>query len=676
MSGINTNKLANETSPYLKQHAHNPVNWYPWGKEALDKAKEEDKPILVSIGYSACHWCHVMERESFEHEEIAQVMNDNFICIKVDREERPDIDQIYMDAVHVMGLNGGWPLNVFTTPDLQPFYGGTYFPPHNWLQIIQGVAKAYDTNRSQIEESAKEFARELSRSETEKFGLTGSEAKVSIDTLFVIVDKLKTHFDKEEGGMDRAPKFPLPSVWHFLIYANNLVQKNGVGEQVELTLDKMALGGIYDHIGGGFARYSVDARWFAPHFEKMLYDNGQLLSLYSEAYRVNPKQLYKNVVYKTIEWLKNDMMSEEGGFYAALDADSEGVEGKYYTWTSGELREILGDDYPLFYEYFNIREDGNWEENRNILYCKESPSQYARDKELEHDAFEKKLSRWVDKLKKVRDKRIRPGLDDKILAGWNGITLRGLTDAYRVFDDEDILSLALKNAEYIVKELIKGNKLYRLKNDRRTIEGTLEDYAFVIYGLIGLYEVTFDEKWLAHARELADTTLAEFYDDDEGLFFYTSANTSFTIARKKELFDNVIPASNSQMAINLYLLSKFYYNDYYKYAINMYNKMEHLVKAEPGFLTNWAKLAFYIAHPTAEVAMIGKDKHTFRKDFEKYFVPNKIIAGGGGDVPIVQNRTLVNEKTTIYVCYDKTCKLPVHSVKDAVKQLNIESSVT
>jgi len=677
MNSIKPNRLVDETSPYLKQHAYNPVNWYPWGEEALEKAKTEDKPIIISIGYAACHWCHVMERESFENERIAEQMNEHFICIKVDREERPDIDQIYMEAVHTMGLNGGWPLNVFATPDQKPFYGGTYFPPNNWLQILKGVAQAYANNRSQIEESAEEFSKVIALDESEKYQLSKEQPITSMDDVFLVTNKLKGHFDTVNGGMNRAPKFPMPSIWNFLLNVYVLDRDTTLQDQIQLTLDSMAKGGIYDQVAGGFARYSVDEAWFAPHFEKMLYDNGQLLTLYAEAYRVFQQDHYKEVIEQTVNWLREEMTDENGGFYAALDADSEGEEGKYYTWTFEELRLIIKDHFALFCEYYGIKEEGNWENDRNILHLSGLPKAFADRNNVSLDQFMQIRNQWINQLQQARSSKVRPGLDNKILAGWNGLMLKGLTDAYRVLGNEDILRLAVDNANYIDGNLIQDGRLYRLRNKSKTIDGNLEDYAFVISGFTGLYEATFDEQWILRANQLMRTAIEAFFDEDDGLFSFTSRFGAYSIARKKELFDNVIPASNSQMAINLHVLSKFFYDDeYQQLAKNMLGRMQDLIKQEPDFLTNWARLFFLMSFPTAEIVISGDNEHQHRKALESYSIPNKVLAAAPGEIPIAKERPTINEAATIYVCYDKTCKLPAHSVEEAVKQLSIESSVT
>ncbi len=673
---MTSNKLINESSPYLLQHAHNPVQWYPWGEEALMKAKAEDKPIIVSIGYSACHWCHVMERECFEKDELAALMNENYINIKVDREERPDIDQIYMDAVQAMGIQGGWPLNVFLTPDAKPFYGGTYFPPANWSNLLGQISKAFGEARADIEKSAEGFKDSLSRSEVEKYNLveTAKEfKKEELDKMFAV---MQPSFDLNMGGMNRAPKFPMPSIYFFLLRYYKISGNEDAIRQVKLTLNKMAYGGIYDQIGGGFSRYSTDTEWFAPHFEKMLYDNGQLLSLYTEAYQITKDESYKTVIYETIEWLSREMTSSEGGFYSALDADSEGIEGKFYVWNDQELTALLGKDKELFYDYYSINPEGNWEHDYNILIKNLSDEAFINKHKLEKSSFNKKVLFWKEILLKERAKKIRPGLDDKILASWNGLMLKGLSDAYRVFGEAQFLTLAINNASFIKNKMKEGGKLFHnYKNGKATIDGYLEDYAFSIEGYISLYEATFDEQWINEATELANYVIEHFYDEKEGLFFFTADNSEKLIARKKEIFDNVIPASNSAMARNMHKLGLFLYkDDWTDLAQSMLSRTKKIINTDPSYLSNWACLYADLTSSTAEIAIVGKDSLAKRKEFDENYFPNKILSGSveNSMLPILEGRESKGDKTMIYVCFDKSCKMPVESVREAFEMLNVE----
>jgi len=548
-----TNSLINETSPYLLQHAHNPVNWYPWGDEALAKAKAEDKLLLISIGYSACHWCHVMEHESFENEEIAKLMNELFVCVKVDREERPDVDQVYMDAVQLITGRGGWPLNCFALPDGRPFYGGTYFPSDNWVQVLKAISSAYITEKDKVLKSAEQVSEGVRTS-----GLIEEKANntsYSMKDLDVSVNAWKSSFDKENGGENRAPKFPIPISLEFLLnyyfYSKDVV----VLDHFTLSLDKMAEGGIYDQVGGGFARYSVDQYWKVPHFEKMLYDNAQLLSLYAKAYRLTKKPLYKRVIQETIGFVERELFQGEGGFYSALDADSEGVEGKFYVWEKEEVDRVLGDNSSIFSEYYEVLKNANWEEG-NILHIKKDKSDLLEKYNIEEEEFDHLLKESKDKLLKVRAKRIRPGLDDKFLTSWNALLIKGYLESYKAIGDEAYLEKANQIADFIVERMSKsGVQLFRTyKNGDSRINAFLDDYSFTIEAFIALYQVSFDETWLQRANTMTAYVIENFYDDKSGMFFYTSVKDAELIARKMEVMDNVIPSSNASMAESLYLL--------------------------------------------------------------------------------------------------------------------------
>ncbi|WP_347160206.1 thioredoxin domain-containing protein [Pontibacter chitinilyticus] len=672
-----TNRLIHESSPYLLQHAHNPVDWYPWGEEALQKARQEQKPILVSIGYAACHWCHVMEHQSFEKPEVAEVMNNHFVCIKVDREERPDVDAVYMDALHAMGLQGGWPLNVFLNADAKPFYGGTYFPPKQWVGLLQNIAEAYENNRKELDGSAEQFAEHLNRSELAKYGLTQHNYHVRDDDFRLMGYNLSTRFDKEHGGLGQAPKFPMPTNYLFLLRYYHHTNDQAALNQVHLTLREMAYGGLYDQTGGGFARYSVDAEWLVPHFEKMLYDNGQLVSLYAEAYQVTRESLYHEVVYETIGFVERELMSDEGGFYSSLDADSEGEEGKFYTFTKEELQGILGDEEPLFSKYYHATAAGNFEHGRNILHRRISDEHFAKENELEPDVLQEMVQGWKEKIMAVRAQRVRPGLDDKILTSWNALMLKGLADAYYTFGNKHFLELALRNARFILANLKQGDKLFHnYKKGKATIDGFLEDYALLIRALTRLYEVTFDAQWLQEAKQLTDYTLEHFFDEVESMFFFTDNSSEKLIARKKELFDNVVPGSNSVMATNLHLLGLYFDEERYtSLSDEMLSKVKELVIKEPSHLSNWAILYFYKLTPTAEVAMVGEEAAEMRAELSSFFLPNMILLGSsapdgsGTGIPLLQDRVAINGKTTVYVCYNKTCQLPVHTAADTLKQL-------
>ncbi|MTI30830.1 thioredoxin domain-containing protein [Xanthovirga aplysinae] len=673
MTSNKANRLIHESSPYLLQHAYNPVDWYPWGEEAISLAKKENKPIMVSIGYSSCHWCHVMEKESFEDPEIAKLMNQHFICIKVDREERPDIDQIYMNAVQTMGLAGGWPLNVFLTPDQKPFYGGTYFPNKGWAELLQNVQAAYKQNRDKLEESAEKFTEALQLSETSRYNLHTKSKKFSKEVLDQIYQTISPKIDNLKGGMDKAPKFPMPCIWQFLLKYYHISADEKCKQEVKITLDHMARGGIYDQIGGGFARYSVDNNWHVPHFEKMLYDNGQLISLYSEAYSLSKEVQYKEIVYGTIDFIDREMSNGEGGFYSALDADSEGEEGKFYVWHKNELQSLFGDLSTLIGDYYNVRAKGNWENEKNLLHKRMSDENFAGKHKIELSELKETIREAKQVMLEARNTRPRPGLDDKILTSWNAIMLKGLVDAYAAFGEAKFLQLALKNAQFIDQKLTNKKGLYRTyKNGKASLKAYLEDYALVIQAYISLYQLTFHEYWLDKARELTDYALENFYDPKEELFFYTDQQAETLIARKKEIFDNVIPASNSVMATNLYLLSHLLGEEkYYSTASNMLAKITPLLKVEGQYLANWAALFTLFVQPTAEIAIYGPKAEEFMKEISTHFWPNKVMMGcrKESNLPLLKDKNTIDDKTTIFLCYEKSCKRPVFTVSELLKDL-------
>ncbi|UPL48103.1 thioredoxin domain-containing protein [Hymenobacter sublimis] len=668
------NRLAQESSPYLLQHAHNPVDWYPWGQEALERAQRERKPIIVSIGYAACHWCHVMERESFENLQVAAVMNAQFVCIKVDREERPDVDQVYMDALHAMGVQGGWPLNVFLTPDAKPFYGGTYFPSGNWLSLLTSIGRGYAGEyRAELNASAEQFVQVLQASELDKYRAPDTTAGVSDEQFKLLVYNLAAKFDREQGGLNRAPKFPMPSIWRFLLQAHAVSGSPAILAQLNLTLRNMAWGGLYDQVGGGFARYSVDEQWLVPHFEKMLYDNGQLLSLYAEAYQVTADPLYRHVVYDTVGFLSRELTSPEGGFYSSLDADSEGEEGKFYVWTMDELREVLGTEAELAAAYYQCTAEGNWEHGVNILHRSTPDAAFAQAHQLPPEVLAEQAQGWRQKLLVARAARVRPALDDKILTGWNALALQGLLDAYRAFAEPQFLALALRNARFLRTHLCTDQGLHRnYKNGRATIPAFLEDYALLIQAYLSLYEATFAEEWLREADRLKAYVLDHFLDSQENLFFFTADNGETLIARKKELFDNVIPASNSVMARNLHRLGLHLENgQYLELAATMLQQVLPLVVHEPQSMANWAGLYTTLLRPAAEIAIVGPEAEDFRKELSRRYLPHAVVSGGsaGSSLPLLQDRTARNGQTTIYVCFNRACQQPVHSVAEALAQL-------
>ena len=666
------NRLANESSPYLQQHAHNPVNWFPWGDEAQEKARMEDKLMLVSIGYSACHWCHVMAHESFENESLAALMNRYFVCMKVDREERPDVDQIYMTAVQMISGRGGWPLNMFALPDGRPVFGGTYFHPQQWRDVLESLEKMYRTDRQRILLAAEEISKGISRSEL----LPLKVEDISIDSFDF--DKLyrewANHFDSKWGGTVNAPKFPMPNSLLFLLRYGHLYKNRSALEHVELSLRKMAEGGIYDQIGGGFSRYSVDEIWKVPHFEKMLYDNAQLISLYSEAYRAEPRPLYKEVVYDTISFLERELSTREGGFESALDADSEGVEGKYYVWTKSEIDAILGEEAPLFNLHYGITAEGNWEDGTNILMVSEREQEILDHYGLTTDELQTKLIKWKRLLLKRRLNRISPGLDNKVLSAWNGLMLCGLVDAYHSFSEEHFLERAKSIALFLKEFMIKENgQMYRsFSHGKASINAFLDDYAFCIQGFIMLYQATLEIEWLKLAEKLVEYTLKHFYDRTSGMFFYTSELDRVLVARKMELTDNVIPSSNSAMAKNLFLLGTMLYCDsYLEKSAQMLANVKNQITDYGIYHSNWAILMLWHQHKPAEIVVVGEHAQTNSHQLQKQFLPSAIIWGSNHPEPSITSLTRRSQefKDSIYVCYDRICQLPVHSIEEAITLL-------
>ncbi len=667
----NTNELINESSPYLLEHAHNPVNWYPWGRQALDKARKENKLVIISIGYSACHWCHVMMREDFEDTTVATYMNDNFVSIKVDREERPDIDQVYMNAVQLLTGRGGWPLNVIALPDGRPIYGGTYFTKDKWLEILKLVSEYVKKNPGKAEEHAEALtngikSNELVTTPDDKTPLTENDLKS-------VFNNWKGGFDFINGGYKGAPKFPLPVGHQFLLYYFYLTDDRSALKEVVTTLDKMAEGGIFDHIGGGFARYSTDALWRVPHFEKMLYDNAQLVSLYSIAYQLTKDPLYKNIVYWTLDFVHREMTSKDGGFYSSLDADSEGEEGKYYIWTEEELRHILGKDATLVIDYYNVTHKGNWENGNNILYRTEPDKKIAAKYNITENELCTRITVAKRKLFDVRSKRVHPLKDDKILTTWNALMLKGYTDAYRVFGEKKYLDSALKNADFILQKMKSNDgKLERnYSNGKASVNAFLDDYAFTIDAFISLYQTTFNDKWLQEAQNLAEYVLKHFYDPDTGMFYYTSDLDPALIVRKIDIADNVLPSGNSVIAKDLYELGMYFSNDNF---IKMSERMVLAIKKDAlsggANYANWDILMAWLIKQPYEVAIVGDNYSTIQKEFNNYYLPNVLLYGGKDEnmSSLLENK-LIPGQTTIYVCQNKTCELPVTEVEKALLQI-------
>lgn len=678
MAGI-TNRLAKESSPYLLQHANNPVDWYPWGDEALEKARKEDKPILVSIGYSACHWCHVMERESFEDAETAEIMNARFINIKIDREERPDLDHIYMDAVQVMTGSGGWPLNVFLTPEGKPFYGGTYFPPvrafnrPSWKEVLTNISDNFTTRRKEIEEQAGSLLDHLS--ETNSFGFPLDREILEAPDVFTndnvetIFQNLMKSADTTLGGFGAAPKFPQSFSIRYLLHYHYYTGNQVALDQALLSLDKMAMGGIYDHLGGGFARYSTDAEWLAPHFEKMLYDNALLLDAYGEAFRLTGKKRYAAVIRDTMGFIERELLSEEGGFYAALDADSEGVEGKYYVWQAAEVRELLQDDAALFMEYYDISDAGNWE-HQSILRERSEPEAIAQRYGLSPAALEQRIQASKQRLLTHRQHRIRPQLDDKILLGWNALMNSACSAAYRAVGDDSYLQLAIRNMNFLWEKMKYPDRTafyHTYKYGTARIPAFLDDYAFLIRALIDLQEVTGDTNYLEKARVLTERVIEEFSEAATGFFYYTGFAQNDVVLRKKEIYDNAVPSGNSIMAWNLYYLGVIFDNVTWRNrGVSLCSNLEKLITKYPGSFGNWARLMLALTKGIPEIALVGENINDFHQDILRIFLPSSIYQSTSTEnnhYPLLGGKPLTHE-AQVYICRDFTCGQPVKSLQE------------
>jgi uncharacterized protein YyaL (SSP411 family) len=664
-----TNSLAKASSPYLLQHANNPVDWVEWSEEAFERAKREGKLVLVSIGYSACHWCHVMERESFEEKEVADLMNKHFVCIKVDREERPDVDQVYMNAVQLMTQKGGWPLNCFTLPDGRPIYGGTYFQKPQWTQVLQNLWDTYEQDPNKVEEYAAKLSEGVQLSEMIDVQPTKDQFDSSI--INKLIQKWKKSFDFDSGGENRAPKFPLPNNYEFLLHYGEIENDKTVENHVLRTLDKMARGGIYDQVGGGFSRYAVDMTWKVPHFEKMLYDNGQLLSLYAKAYQHKQKKEYKKVLKQTVDWLEREMKDlEKGGYYSALDADSEGVEGKFYTWTKEELTDVLGNDFDFAKQYYNINEAGYWESGVYILLRNESAEEYAKSNNISLSEVEESIERIENRLMEIRSDRVRPGLDDKKITSWNALLLKGFAETGFALQDQIILNLSLEVANWIKKEMWDpvSQKLFRISSTQNRINGFLDDYANTIDALVTLYEKTFDAKWLNLAYELMIASIDLFTDDSTHFFYYTEKNTEL-IARKMEVNDNVIPSSNSVMAKNLYKLGILYDNsDFTNRSRQMLSNIFDQMPQYGSGYSNWAQLALYFCSSFKEVAVVGQDALVQLNKFSGEYLPHVVFAGGAQEnIPFLKGRK--TGQTTFYICEDQQCQAPVKNFEEALNAI-------
>lgn len=674
MSQEHQNRLKSASSPYLQQHAKNPVDWYEWGPEALEKAKKEDKPLIISIGYSACHWCHVMEAESFMDEEVADYMNEHFVCIKVDREERPDIDQIYIEASQLLNESAGWPLNAFALPDGKPFWVGVYFPKENWLSVLEQLHGAYVNENEKVTKQADLLTEGVNTERLVNLETTAA-SDFSQNDYSELWSFWNDKIDLEKGGFLSKQKFPMSKGWEFLLQYQSLTDNNLVLETVKTTLKAMAFGGIYDQIGGGFSRYATDQNWFAPHFEKMLYDNAQLVSLYAQAYRETKDPLYETIIKETLNFVRREMTSKDGGFYSALNADSEGEEGKFYVWTATEIEEVLDPEQAeLFKAYYNVIPVGNWENGKNILYRSRTDEEFGELIEMKPSMVEFKIHALKKKMLKHRNKRVRPSRDDKMLTSWNALMIKGFVEAYRSLQEDWYLQAALTNANFLLKNVkAEDGGLYRnYKDEKASIPGFLEDYAYLTEAFVKLYQVTFEIKWLHEAKELTNYVLEHFLDEESGMFYYTSDQSEELVARKMEFMDNELPSSNGVMAKVLYELGMYFDDEkYLEQSEKMLMKIKPLLSKGAPYFGKWAQLLGVMTFPTYEVAILGEQAHEKAMELQKEYLPNALLMGGQEENLDLLKSKLIPNKTMIYVCQNKTCQQPVEEVSEALKQMGL-----
>ena len=674
------NRLVHETSPYLRQHAYNPVDWYPWGEEALERARTQDMPLMLSIGYSACHWCHVMAHESFENGETAEIMNRHFVNVKVDREERPDLDEIYMNAVTAMTGSGGWPMTVFLTPGLKPFYGGTYFPPDDrygrpgFPRILQAVAQFYRERRSDAEEQGDKLKDRL----VELANFTSSSESLATELLDKAFTGIAASYDRTNGGFGTQPKFPPSMTLSFLLRDHHRTGRQSALDMVNHSLTKMGNGGIYDHLGGGFHRYSVDEKWLIPHFEKMLYDNALLMRTYTEAYQATGDALFKKTVTETASYVIREMLRPGGGFYATQDADSEGEEGRFFVWTPGEIQDVLGEEKSrLFSRYYGVEEGGNFEHGTSVLHVDVDLEPLAAHLGAAPDEYRSIVSEGRRKLFDHREKRVHPGRDDKIMTDWNGLMIGSLARASRVFGEQAYLDAAADSMRFILDELYEdGRLLHAYKDGRARFNGYLDDYAFTVSALLDLYEATFDLSWFEHAVTLMDTTIDRFWDSEGGGFFFTSVDHETLIVRSKNPYDNAIPSGNAVSVQNLLKLAAFTgrseYRDKAGRTLSLFT--DYMGAAPGGFSQLLCGLSWYLDTPV-EIALIGATEDAGTRAMldliDSTSLPNKVVAlhdPTTGDaqatklIPLLANRPPVDGETTAYVCEQFVCRQPVTTV--------------
>ncbi len=679
------NRLQHETSPYLLQHANNPVEWYAWKEEAFEKAKREDKPILVSIGYSTCHWCHVMERESFENEAVAAYMNEHFVNIKVDREERPDVDQIYMEVCQIINGSGGWPLNCFLLPDGSPFFAGTYYPPqqvHNrpsWTQLLAYMHQAYTERREEVVKQSQQLMDAIKRSDS--LFLKEDWIGVSEEALFTregaekVFEALKAQFDTKYGGFGGAPKFPAAMALNYLLDFYHLTGVSGAKDHLEYSMKAMIRGGLYDHLGGGFARYATDRKWLVPHFEKMLYDNALLVGLLSDVYRQFGDPVYETAIRSTLAWVEREMTSPEGGFYAALDADSEGEEGKFYVWSKSAVEQQLEPDTAdLFCKYYNLREEGNWE-GTNILYCTQSEEAFAESEGLAYEEVKARLSDARLRLFAARNKRVRPGLDDKVLLGWNALMSTAYAKAYAALGEPSYLAAAERNLDFLLEKMAAADApalMHTYKAGQAQYMANLGDYAFVIEAMLAVYQLNFDTKWLERSAALTDYLLENYLDTADNLFYFTAEDQSDIPIRRKDLYDSATPSGNSTMVHNLHRLSIFYgREDYARLSVDMLRGIKSSVEKYPLSFARWASAMLFRSYPFYEIAVVGQQAEARAQHLGRAYFPNTVVMAAISEDehwPLLAGKS-VGGDTNIFVCQEYACQRPVKTVEEAAAVL-------
>jgi uncharacterized protein YyaL (SSP411 family) len=659
---IYTNDLIYESSPYLKQHANNPVNWKTWNKKTLNEAIEQDKLLIISVGYATCHWCHVMEKESFENEEVAAIMNKHFVCIKVDREERPDLDNIYMDVVQKMTGQGGWPMNVIALPDGRPIYGGTYFRKAEWTSMLRQIAGIYQDDKTKC----LDYAQKITASIQPIIQAPSDEIKIN---KAIIQEKWLDSSDKKWGGNQGAPKFPMPNLQLYFLNEAYRTEDENLINQININLQRMEQGGIYDHIEGGFSRYAVDEYWHVPHFEKMLYDNAQLLSLYAKAFQYNSNKRHLKTINGIIDWLNNEMLAENGAFYSAMDADSEGVEGKYFVWSLSEIKTLLPEDWEIYKAYYQIKANGNWE-GTNVLFEEDNKTEICKGFGITNDQLEERINHCNEKLFKERSKREKPITDDKHLCAWNALLLKGLIDAQYILKNEDLDASISALIKFINEEFItEDGQIKRTINQKgESINGFLDDYAFTIDALIATYEYTADIELLDKAKSLTSYVIDHFSSKDQSLFFYNEDNNLIT--RPIELEDNVIPSSNSQMAINLFKLGNIYgEEEWIQQAKKMLSQVSNKLEQYPNYHSNWLKLIDLLEN-NYQLVICSKNAQAISRRIKAEYPKPIIICPmiGVSDISIAKNRW-IEDKEQLYLCKDQTCLLPADNIQDILDKL-------